>query len=193
MSSYYTLLTLRGRVWKVLLGGGILGAAPLTPTAATAAATERRPAAAAEAPEGGGALGTHEVGRGGGGGAGGGVTVGGGGEVPGGCSSVAAAAADSDSSVAAVAADAAAGCTTARHLSCGDYLEAVARGPSGSHVKIRNDVFRTFASDAAFRARVGDPQVLSLLAFTGTKVQILTHLTHRYSVFLLLLVQKYKY
>ncbi|CEH15086.1 Ypt/Rab GTPase activating protein [Ceraceosorus bombacis] len=43
------------------------------------------------------------------------------------------------------------------------YLDLVARGPSPAHVKIRNDTFRTLATDQGFKERVSEEMLIRLL------------------------------
>lgn len=44
-----------------------------------------------------------------------------------------------------------------------DYLALVHRGPSPAYVKIRNDTFRTLATDPLFRRRVSEASLIRLL------------------------------
>ena len=55
----------------------------------------------------------------------------------------------------------------------------VERGPSTSHEKIVNDVFRTFASDPAFRARVCDAQVCVCPGVYLVLVRVCVHVAYR--------------
>jgi hypothetical protein len=50
-------------------------------------------------------------------------------------------------------------------VSCpaGPYLTLVAKGPSTAHAKIRNDTFRTLATDQGFKRRVDEGMLVRLL------------------------------
>lgn len=50
-----------------------------------------------------------------------------------------------------------------RPMRSDDYIELVRRGASSSYSKIRNDTFRTLATDPLFRRRVSESSIIRLL------------------------------
>lgn len=59
-------------------------------------------------------------------------------------------------------------------IQCQEYLDLVKQGPSRSHSKIEDDVFRTFASDEDFRTLVRQEQLTRVLNVTCTRTNSLT-------------------
>jgi len=61
------------------------------------------------------------------------------------------------------------------------YRHLVGRGPSVAYGKIRNDTFRTLATDEAFKARVGEDRLVRLLeAFVWKNIELPTKLEFTY-------------
>jgi cell cycle arrest protein BUB2 len=50
-----------------------------------------------------------------------------------------------------------------RSLEASTYLSLLAKGPSPMHDKIRNDAFRTLATDQNFKARVNETTLIRVL------------------------------